>query len=63
MELNKTEKEIIALIRENSKITIIELAEKTNKTPRTIKRNIKSLKDKNAAERIGSDKAGSWQIK
>lgn len=43
-------------------ITQNEIANITNVNVRTIKRNFKILIDNLIIERIGSDKAGYWQI-
>lgn len=53
---------IIELIANNNRITQNEIANITNVNVRTIKRNFKILIDNLIIERIGSDKAGYWQI-
>jgi Fic family protein len=60
--LNETEKEIIALIKENSHIRVFAMAQKLLKPVRTIENNIRQLKEKGIISRIGSDKTGYWQI-
>lgn len=62
VELNKTEKEIVRLVKNNSKITQQEIAEIMNLNVRTIKRNFKKLIEKGYIIRIGSDKSGYWEI-
>jgi len=58
----KTTDKVLALIKENNKITITEMAAALEITTRTIERAIKDLKQNNKIIRIGSDKTGSWQI-
>ena len=60
--LNETEKEIIALIKENQHIRVFEMAQKLLKPVRTIENNIMLLKEKGILSRIGSKKTGYWQI-
>lgn len=54
--------EILNFIRKNKVITIIELSNKLNVSDKTIKRDIAKLKQKNKLIRIGSLKAGHWEI-
>jgi ATP-dependent DNA helicase RecG len=53
---------IIDLIRNNEKISMLELSEILRVTHKTIKRDIQILKTKGLIERIGSDKGGYWKI-
>lgn len=55
-------KNIIKLIIKNKKITIREMAEKINVSDRTIKNNIKKLKNQGVLKRVGPDKGGYWKI-
>ena len=59
---NDIQNKIIELITNNNRITQNEIANITNVNVRTIKRNFKILIDNLIIERIGSDKAGYWQI-
>lgn len=59
---NDIQNKIIELIANNNRITQNEIANITNVNVRTIKRNFKILIDNLIIERIGSDKAGYWQI-
>lgn len=63
VKLIKTEKRILEEIRNFPEITANELAKDLNLGLSTIKRNIKTLKNKGLLERIGSDKNGCWRIK
>ena len=59
---NSTQERIFELIRLDSYITQVEMAEKLGLTRDTISYNIKYLKDNGIIERIGSTKKGSWRI-
>lgn len=59
---NDIQNKIIELIVNNNRITQNEIANITHVNVRTIKRNFKILTDNLIIERIGSDKAGYWQI-
>ncbi len=61
-ELTETQKNILNLIKENCKITQVEICEKLGVNKTTIMRNIAMLKDKNIIKREGSTKNGSWKI-
>lgn len=63
VKLFATQKAIIQLMRENTQITIKEMASALGKNETTISRNIRQLKDKGIVERVGADKNGSWNIK
>lgn len=56
------EDKIVALITDNNKISIKEIAEKLGVTPKTIQRDLDKMKDKNIISRIGADKGGFWEI-
>lgn len=49
-------------LKNDKNITQKELVEKTGMSLRTIKRNIKKLKEKGYIERIGSKKIGYWKV-
>jgi len=59
--IKRTDK-IIEVIRLNKEITTDELAKLFNVTVRTIMRDLNELKNKNIIKRIGSNKAGYWEI-
>lgn len=61
--INETGQKILDLMRANSKITIQEIADKTEITKRAVDKNIKTLKENGVVERVGSNKAGSWRVK
>lgn len=59
----KSNQKILALMKENSKITIYELMEKLSMSESGIKKVIKKLKDENIINRVGSLKSGHWEVK
>ena len=60
--LNGTLNLILNELKNKNNITQKELSEKTGMSLRTIKRNIKELKEKGYIEREGSKKTGHWKI-
>ena len=58
----KSSVKIIELMKENPEISIPEMAEKMDLTPRAIEKNIAKLKEKGLVERIGGAKGGSWEV-
>lgn len=54
---------IYSLVKENPKITYIQLAKYISKSEETIRRNIRALVKMQLIERVGSDKTGHWEIK
>ncbi|MDF2903568.1 MAG: hypothetical protein K0S25_1206, partial [Bacillus sp. (in: firmicutes)] len=61
--LNKTQKAIVDLIRENKAITQQEMAEKIGVSFGAIKKNIILLRDDGIIFRVGSTKKGNWFIR
>jgi len=53
---------ILTLISKNKNLTILELSIELNVTDKTIKRDIAKLKDANKIKRVGSLKAGHWEV-
>ena len=58
----KTRDKMIRLIKDNTKITIEELAQKIGKTTRTIEIHLNKLKEDGLIKRVGPDKGGHWEI-
>lgn len=56
------ESKILELISENPAITTSKLADILSVTRKTISTHMKSLREKNIIERIGSDRKGYWKI-
>ena len=61
-ELSNISINILNLLEKNKYLKQDEIAEKLNKAPNTIYRNIKVLKDMGIIERVGSTKKGYWRI-
>lgn len=61
-QMSEFEKEIISLIKTNSKITQQEMCKITGAGRTTITNNLRRLKQNNIIERIGSDRNGYWKI-
>lgn len=59
----KSDQKIFALMAKNNRITINELCSITNLSESGVKKIIKKLKDENRVIRIGSLKAGQWEVK
>ncbi len=53
---------VLNLIKQNNKITAIEISKNLNISLSTAKRRLKKLKDNEIIKRIGSDKTGYWKI-
>lgn len=60
--LSATEKTILEYLRVSPELSAKELAVRIHKTPRTIQRNINSLKEKELLQREGSDRNGKWIV-
>ena len=54
--------EILDFLKREPALSAKELATLLNKTTRTIERHIKELRDQGRLKRIGSDKAGHWEV-
>ena len=54
--------QILALLTQEPRLSAKELASLLNKTTRTIERNLKALREQGRLQRVGSDKAGHWEI-
>lgn len=61
-QISDFEKEIISLIKTNSKITQQEMCKITGAGRTTVTNNLRRLKQNNIIERIGSDRNGYWKI-
>ena len=61
-DFSKNELLVYEAIANNPNVTRTDLIETLDISARTIDRAIKSLKEKEAIERVGSDKTGHWKI-
>lgn len=62
IDLNEKEKAIIKLIKKNPAMTRADLMQETGIAPATLSRIVKRLKDVGQLVRVGSDKAGYWEL-
>ncbi len=60
--VNSVNDTVFSLIKQNNKITAIEISEDLKVSLSTAKRKIKELKDRGEIERIGSNKNGHWKV-
>ena len=60
--LNGTLNDILKLLQNEPKIKQKEIAERLGISERTLKRNIKELKERGYIERIGARKNGYWKV-
>ena len=58
----KSDQKILTLIKKYNTITIAQLCNKTKLSQSGVKKIIKKLKDENKLRRVGSLKAGQWEI-
>lgn len=54
--------QILALLGREPRLSAKEVANLLNKTTRTIERHLKALRERGRIQRVGSDKAGHWEI-
>ncbi len=56
------EKRVLELLYEDPGLTMLVLAERMKVSRKSISNYLKSLREKNIIERIGSDRKGYWKI-
>ena len=61
-ELTKFQKDIIDLVRDNSSISVDQMAVKMAVKKRTLEREIANMKQKGYISRIGSPRFGQWEV-
>ena len=62
LPVNKTQKQILDLLKTNPNYTYDELAEKTGKTRETVRVNLRKLEELGLIRRVGADKNGHWEM-
>ena len=62
IKLEEKEKQIVDMLRKDSTLTRVNMAEKLGCSESTVKRTLQKLMDKGAIKRIGSKKKGEWII-
>lgn len=60
--VDDTVNHILLLLRQNSRLTTLEMSMRLGLSLSTVKRKIKELKSNGQLERLGSDKKGSWRV-
>lgn len=60
--ISELEQEVLSCLRDNPRMTNANLIEKIGKSQRTITRILATLKGKGLIVRVGSNKAGYWQV-
>ena len=58
----KSSEKIRQLLKQNSGVTISELAEELGRTTRAVEKNLKTLQKEGKIKRIGPDKGGHWEV-
>ena len=61
-KVTEKEQEILALLLEDASYTMPQMAEKLKISRKTVAARLKSLKEKEVIERVGSDRKGYWKI-
>ena len=59
---NELSYKILTMVRANPKVTAQKMALALGVTDKTIKRHLKALREQGRIQRVGSDKAGHWDI-
>lgn len=62
LPVNKTQAELINLLKENPSYTYDDLAEKISRTRETVRVNLRKLEGLGVIKRVGADKNGHWEI-
>jgi len=60
--VNEVSDKILTLLRSNPKATAQKMALALDVTDKTIKRHLKTLREQGRLRRVGSDKAGHWEV-
>jgi predicted HTH transcriptional regulator len=61
-EISERQRVILKLMRENDRITTMELSQKVGVTPRTVQREIAKLTEMGCVSRIEGRKIGYWKV-
>ena len=60
--VNERLDKILTMVRANPKVTAQKMALALGVTDKTIKRHLKALREQGRIQRVGSDKAGHWEV-
>lgn len=61
--LSNTEQAVLKAVTVNPYATYNEIAQRIDKTPKTVQRTLANLKERGLIIRLGSDKTGHWEVK
>ena len=61
-KLTENQEKIVELIKEDKKISIVEISAKIGITENNVENNLKKLKEKELIRRVGPAKGGSWEL-
>jgi len=61
-KLGEKQIQILKLMHQNPKISIVEISTKLELSTTAIENNIKKLREKNILEHVGPAKGGQWRI-
>ena len=59
---SQTKKEVLLIMKKNSKVTIVELTSMLSLSRRTITRYIKELVSDGVIVRVGNNRSGEWVV-
>ncbi len=59
----KSREKMLELIQQNPSITMKDLAEHLGRSPKSIEKQIRLLKEEGILTRQGPDRGGQWQVK
>jgi fido (protein-threonine AMPylation protein) len=62
VKMSSSQQSILDLLKENGDATAVQMAEIIGVTDKTIKRGLSALKEAGLIRRVGSDKAGHWEV-
>ena len=63
LRLSGSEKRIISLLSADSRLTIVDLRQKTHLSEAGLNKILASLRKKGVLERVGANKNGYWRVK
>lgn len=61
-KVTEKERAVLTLLEEDGRYTMYQLADKLNVSRKTVAARLKSLREKQIIERVGSDRKGYWRI-
>ena len=58
----KTSVQIVEIMKNTPNITLLEIAEKLNRSKRAVEMQVKKLREQGIIKRVGADKNGHWEV-